>query len=85
MPLNTKHNYSAEEMVKIAGAKATFITEDEAREILADDNLKYSVRMFGLFEDGRQIVKINTGSIDRLNVSAIWISGTTISDLIGRK
>ncbi len=70
-----------EEFQKVAGPKATRVDFDTARELLEQEPSKRP-RIYALWEG--QIVKI--ASVEKLiqywPTQALWVSGTTISDLI---
>ena len=67
---------------KIAGPNATFISNDKARELLSAPSGE-RVRIYGLTDN--QIVKIASNYyLDKYNCEKLWISNTTIADLLSR-
>jgi hypothetical protein len=89
MPLNATHPYNEYEMSLLMGYHAEPITEDEARALLtrhAQQVYGERPRIYGLLWDNVQRVTIKSlDDLDRLSVSALWLTNTTTADLIIRK
>lgn len=81
MPVNATPIYSAEDLGKIMGPKGTPITEGEARSILTGPD-RSSVRIYGVLSDGQLVKVASEYYLDKYDLAAVWVSGTTVADMI---
>ena len=74
--------YSADEKRKIMGPNSTEITLEQAHELL-DSEPQNRPRIYGLMDS--QIVKLaSLYYLEKYPVEFLWVSNTTVADLISR-
>lgn len=84
MSSSTTPEYTQENLRKIAGDDAEFISRERAAIILGTPSGSRS-RMYGIHPTTGEIVRLASQHyLDAYSPEHIWINGTTFADLIGR-